>query len=107
VSAGGRQLIQAVLGCLLIVGVIQSVVASSRRTPASDAARFDLLFLAVLFLVSFVAVTVQKPVYIYSRFFLYLPISVSWVAARGWSMMSLRQARPAPAQSRVELLRRV
>jgi hypothetical protein len=87
--------------------LIQSAMASRRRSAATDAVRFDLLFFGVVLVVSFLAVYFQKPVYIYSRFFLYLPIVLSWVAARGWSTLSLRQTRPVSSPSRVELLQSV
>jgi hypothetical protein len=106
-GGGRRMLVQGLLGCVILAGLVQSVAAARMRTPESRVARFDLAFFAVVFAVSFLAVYAQKPVYIYSRFFLYLPVLLGWVAARGWSMLPLWQSRAVSSQSRVELLRGV
>jgi hypothetical protein len=76
---------------LALVGVV-ACCWSARR---NEAARFQIGSYLVVAATFFLVVYVQKPVYIYSRFFVYLPISLFWVAAYGWGELLSRQSAAA------------
>jgi hypothetical protein len=94
-GARSRELLQSAVGLLALVGLAASAYAARR----SVAARFEIAFFTTAFAVAFLMVYVQKPVYLYSRFFMFLPMILAWAAARGWgSMFSgrlIRIGRPA------------
>jgi hypothetical protein len=74
------------------------VVACCWSARKNEAARFQIGSYLVVAATFFLIVYIQKPVYIYSRFFVYLPISLFWAAAYGWGDLLSRQTVAAPSE---------
>ena len=67
------------------------------RTATS--ARFEIGFAMVVAVTFFLVVLLQKPVYLYGRFFSILPILLAWTAAQGWGRIFSRGPTPQPLQA--------
>jgi 4-amino-4-deoxy-L-arabinose transferase-like glycosyltransferase len=89
-----NDVLRTAIDLLTLVGVV-ACCWSARR---SEAARFQIGSYLVVAATFFLVVYIQKPVYIYSRFFVYLPISLFWTAAYGWSELLSRQPATASAE---------
>ncbi len=65
------------------MGLLACVRGAWKDTRARFLVGFSLTVAATFFVV----VYIQKPVYLYARFFLVLPMIAAWSAARGWSLL--------------------
>jgi hypothetical protein len=82
-----RQIVRSVVALFLLVG-LGSATVEARRNPA---ARFEIAFFTLLFVISFLVTYIQKPVYLYARFFIFLPMLLIWAGARGWGLLLSRR----------------
>ena len=86
----GKDAARAVVAMAALAGFLACVVASRRDPTARFMVTYDLAVALTFFLV----VTVEKPVYLYARFFVVLPMMMAWSAAMGWgAILSKRPAR--------------
>jgi Dolichyl-phosphate-mannose-protein mannosyltransferase len=69
-----------------LVGLV-GLLACIRGAWKDLNARFLVGFTLAVAATFFVVVYLQKPVYLYARFFLVLPMIAAWSAARGWSLL--------------------
>jgi hypothetical protein len=90
----GFRVLRPAIGLLTLAGLL-ACVRSSQRSPA---ARFQIGSYLVIAATLFAIVYIQKPVYIYARFYLVLPLCLFWAAARGWGALI---ARAVPSESRL------
>jgi hypothetical protein len=63
------------------------LLACVRGAWKNQNARFLVGFGVVVASTFFLVITIQKPVYLYARFFLVVPMILAFAAARGWSFL--------------------
>ncbi len=81
--AWGTQALRVGVDVVALVGLLACV----RVAWIDSGARFVIVFAGVVALSFFAFAYIQKPVYLYARFFLVLPMILAWAAARGWSFL--------------------
>jgi hypothetical protein len=88
-----RRIAQFFMALFLLVGLGSAAIEARRNRSA----RLEIAFFTLLFLISFLVTYVQKPVYLYARFFIFLPMLLIWAGTRGWGLLlSRRLGRVAP-----------
>jgi hypothetical protein len=82
-TSWGTFAIRSAVNFVAMVGLLGCVWSARKDANA----RFLLVFAGVVASTFFLVVDIQKPVYLYARFFLVLPLILAWAAAQGWSFL--------------------
>jgi hypothetical protein len=88
--------LRSTVNIVALVGLLACV----RGAWKDPEARFLVGFTLTVAATFFVVVYIQKPVYLYARFFLVLPMIAAWSAARGWSLLLNPRPSLQPVASR-------